>query len=445
MNLNKFKKKISNLLGWIKLKKIKKLKMSLKKQPSKKSDKQAKLADTSTLSHKDNQIRDVYIDNFIQEVKTLSRLIEKYNYVAMDTEFPGIVYQSSVNSREAYYRTIKTNVDKLKLIQVGISIKDEAGNPPEGPHTWQFNLKFDLNNDQYSNESIALLTNSGINFELLENRGIPAETFGEYLIVSGLLLNEDINWISFHGIYDFAYFLRCVTNLPLPETEHAFFESLRLYFPNYFDIRFLVRYNDEFRGSLSRLGQELNISRIGTKHQAGSDSLITSEIFFKLIKEFLHEDVTKTDKNVLFGIGPGLEESEALNAYNSFYNIQANSAGNLGFKFNSNGSQGGAGGAGNFGYDYNGFYNPNLMNMQYNGYMRSGSSGYFQNMNMNVYPGPYNGYNGMNLGYQVAGGQGIGGNGNASTAGNSSLGSSEDKKRFGAANAHLQAAKLIED
>ena len=417
--------------------------MSLKKQSSKRSDKQTKLADTSNLSQKDNQIREVFIDNFTQEIKTLSRLIERYNYVAMDTEFPGIVYQSSVNSREAYYRTIKTNVDKLKLIQVGISIKDVAGNVPEGPHTWQFNLKFDLNSDQYSNESIALLTNSGINFELLQNRGIPADVFGEYLVVSGLVLNEDIHWISFHGIYDFAYFLRCVTNLPLPETEVAFFDSLRLYFPNYFDIRFLVRYNDEFRGSLSRLGQELNISRVGTKHQAGSDSLITSEIFFKLIKEFLHEDVTKTDKNVLFGIGPGLEDNEALNVYSSLYNgMQTNSSGNLGFKFNSNGSQSGAGGANNFGYDYNGFYNPNLMNMQYNGYIRSGSAGYFPNMNMNVYPGPYNGYNGMNLGYQV--GQGIGNNGNTGTV-NNSLVSGEEKKRFGAANAHMQAAKLIED
>jgi CCR4-NOT transcription complex subunit 7/8 len=421
--------------------------MSSKKQTSKKSEKQPKLTDTSITAQKDNQIRDVYIDNFTQEIKTLSRLIEKYNHIAMDTEFPGIVYQSSINSREAYYRTIKTNVDKLKLIQVGISIKDEFGNAPEGaPHTWQFNLKFDLNNDQYSNESIALLTNSGINFELLENRGIPANVFGEYLIVSGLMLNDDLHWISFHGIYDFAYFLRCVTNLPLPETEHAFFESLRLYFPNYFDIRFLVRYNEEFRGSLSRLGQELNISRVGTKHQAGSDSLITSEIFFKLIKEFLHEDVTKTDKNVLFGIGPGLEENEALSAYNSFYNVQPNSAGNLGFKFNSNGSQSGAGGANNFGYDYNGFYNPNnLMNMQYNGYIRSGSAGYFPNMNVNVYPGPYSGYNGMNLGYQVSGGQGLAGAGNAGTAPNSGLVSAEEKKRFGAVNAQMQAAKLIED
>jgi len=36
------------------------------------------------------------------------------------------------------------NVDKLKVIQVGISIADEDGFMPPGIGTWQFNFKFDL-------------------------------------------------------------------------------------------------------------------------------------------------------------------------------------------------------------------------------------------------------------------------------------------------------------
>ena len=257
---------------------------------------------------KESTIQDVYADNFIEEIKRLSFLVSKYNHVAMDTEFPGVVYQSNINTREVYYRTIKANVDKLKLIQVGITISDEWGNHPPECSTWQFNLKFDLNSDQYSSESIALLTNSGINFELLANRGITHDLFGEYLTTSGLLLNEYIHWVSFHGIYDFAYFLKIVTNLPLPETENGFFDALKLYFNNYYDIRFLVRFNENFRGSLAKLGTELNIPRVGTQHQAGSDSLITSDIYFKLKKEYLSEDATRTDRNVLFGIGFGVED-----------------------------------------------------------------------------------------------------------------------------------------
>ena len=92
------------------------------------------------------------------------------------------------------------NVDSLKLIQVGITVCDAEGNYPSDVATWQFNLRFDINNDQYSPESISLLMNSGIDFETMSHRGIPFEKFGEYFIVSGLLLNEEIHWVSFHGI-----------------------------------------------------------------------------------------------------------------------------------------------------------------------------------------------------------------------------------------------------
>jgi CCR4-NOT transcription complex subunit 7/8 len=307
-------------------------------------------------------IREVFVDNFIEEMKNISILIGKYNYVAMDTEFPGIVYQSQQNTRDAYYRSVKQNVDKLKLIQMGITLSDEHGNYPE-VSTWQFNFKFDLNNDHHSNESIALLSNSGINFELLENRGIPIDMFGEYMITSGLLLNDDIHWISFHGIYDFAYFLRGVTNLLLPDTELLFFDSLRLYFPNYYDIRFLVRYNDSFRGSLNKLGQELSLSRIGIQHQAGSDSLITSEIFFKLKQEYLSDDACQNDRNVLFGIGLGLEENENNYPNNYFQSYKTNLA-----------------------YDYSQFYNTNnIMNLQQYNYIRNNQT----YMNFSY---PYNSY-----------------------------------------------------
>jgi CCR4-NOT transcription complex subunit 7/8 len=319
---------------------------------------------------RDGLIRSVFADNFIEEIKSLSTYLTKYNYIGMDTEFPGVVFNTTQNSREAYYRNIKANVDKLKLIQVGITISDEWGNYPPDVTTWQFNLKFDLNSDQFSNESIALLTNSGINFELLESRGIPQDVFGEYLITSGLVLNDDIHWISFHGIYDFAYFLRSVTNLPLPETELGFFENLKIYFANFYDIRFLVRYNDNFRGSLAKLGQELNVARIGTQHQAGSDSLITSEIFFKLKKEYLSDESTRNDKNVLFGIGQGNEDNE--NNYNNYYN---NTAYNNKTTNSSNST---------FGFDYSNFYQQhNMMNMQYN-YMRGGQNNYYSMNNVNI-------------------------------------------------------------
>jgi CCR4-NOT transcription complex subunit 7/8 len=53
------------------------------------------------------------------------------------------------------------------------------------------------------------------------------------------------------------------------------------------------------------LSQELGIQRTGRQHQAGSDSLITSEVFFKLINEgYLHKNIFNDEKNLLFGISP---------------------------------------------------------------------------------------------------------------------------------------------
>jgi CCR4-NOT transcription complex subunit 7/8 len=156
-------------------------------------------------------------------------------------------------------------------------------------------------------------------------------------MTSGLLLNDDIFWISFHGIYDFAYLLRVSTNLFLPENEGVFFETLRIYFPHYYDIRYLVRYTENFRGSLSKLGQELNINRIGTQHQAGSDSLITCEIFNKLRLEYISSDVLLGDKNVLFGIGVG-EDNEFSSYYNSqsSYNVQNSNNAFGGYEYTTN-------------------------------------------------------------------------------------------------------------
>ena len=254
------------------------------------------------------KIREVYSDNFIEEIKNLSETLQKYKYVAFDTEFPGVVFPQQQNSKEAYYMSIKNNVDKLKLIQIGITLTDENGNSQDDKKTWQFNLQFDLKKDLYAMDSISLLTHSGINFDVLESRGISAAAFGEYLVTSGLILNEDLHWVSFHGIYDFAYLLRIVSNLPLPDKEYQFFENLLIYFPNFYDIRYLVRFIDNFRGSLAKLGHELNIMRHGAQHQAGSDALFTSEIFFKLKREYLNADAVLSDKNVLFGLGVGSEE-----------------------------------------------------------------------------------------------------------------------------------------
>lgn len=50
----------------------------------------------------------------------------------------------------------------------------------------------------YAPESIDLLTKSGINFKRMDEQGIDVEAFGELLISSGLVLLDDVQWVSFH-------------------------------------------------------------------------------------------------------------------------------------------------------------------------------------------------------------------------------------------------------
>ena len=256
-------------------------------------------------------IKDVYEDNFIEEINKITTLIEDdFNVIGMDTEFPGTVYNlKNYTKKNIYYEAIRMNINSLKLIQLGISLRNKKGEyPSKYPYyTWQFNLKFDISKDIYSPKSIELLTNAGINFDNLKTNGIDSQIFAQYLMTSGLVLNPEISWISFQGSYDFGYLLRLLLNKPLPETETEFIDLLNLYFPNYYDIRILSKDICCLQGGLNKIANRLKIDRGASEaHQAGSDSYITIEVFMKLIKyEFINKELMKKNKNVLYGIGLG--------------------------------------------------------------------------------------------------------------------------------------------
>ena len=267
-----------------------------------------------TNSPKTPLIRDVYEDTFLSEIKLLSSYLDEYNYIGMDTEFPGTCFKLSSYSPDFYYRSIKKNADELKLIQLGITLCNSKGEYPPECSTWQFNFQFDLKCDTFSQDSISLLMNSGINFEIHKTKGIPHELFAEYFIVSGLLLNPHINWISYHGSSDFAYLLRLALNTPLPKTEIEFTSALELYFPNHFDIKILIHGKEQFKGGLNKLAQCLDIYRTGEVHQAGSDSIVTVELFFALLtNKIVTVDTVKKLKNVIYGIGEGEDNKETIN------------------------------------------------------------------------------------------------------------------------------------
>jgi CCR4-NOT transcription complex subunit 7/8 len=135
-----------------------------------------------------------------------------------DTEFPGIVARpigSFKTGADYHYQTMRCNVDMLKIIQIGVTVSDENGQSPE-ISTWQFNFTFNLSyvyksslmegvkliskrEDMYAPESIELLKKSGIDFKRHEEEGIDVDYFGELLVTSGLVLFDNVKWVSFHS------------------------------------------------------------------------------------------------------------------------------------------------------------------------------------------------------------------------------------------------------
>ena len=53
--------------------------------------------------------------------------------------------------------------------------------------------------DMYAPDSIELLRNSGIDFKRNEEEGIDVEVFGELMVTSGLVLFDNVKWVSFHS------------------------------------------------------------------------------------------------------------------------------------------------------------------------------------------------------------------------------------------------------
>ena len=50
----------------------------------------------------------------------------------------------------------------------------------------------------YTETSIKVLENAGINFEQHLEYGIDVNDFGDLLMSSGMVLFENVKWISFH-------------------------------------------------------------------------------------------------------------------------------------------------------------------------------------------------------------------------------------------------------
>ncbi len=94
---------------------------------------------------------------------------------------------------------------------------------------------------------------------MLQRNGIDVKVFGELITASGLVLSDEIYWVSFHSSYDFGYLLKVLTAKTLPSTEAEFLRLLSCYFPNLYDIKHLMKYCDQLKGGLNKVAEELQV------------------------------------------------------------------------------------------------------------------------------------------------------------------------------------------
>jgi len=271
------------------------------------------LKDDEMESVPESQIMNVWASNLQEAMSLVADLIEDYPYIALDTEFPGVVARprNSFKHWLGYgYRLVADNVNMLKLIQLGLTLFNEKGETPFSCgstrfSTLQFNFRFNVERDMFAPDSVELLVRSGIDFAVLQKDGIEHAVFAEMATMSGLVLNDDVRWICFHGAYDFGYLVKTLCSRNLPNKEADFLYLLHKYFPFVYDLKVLLRNVHSIKGGgLQALATALKVERVGRNHQAGSDALLTGNVFFKLREDFFEQLMDeKKYLNTLYGLG----------------------------------------------------------------------------------------------------------------------------------------------
>ncbi|KAK1267451.1 hypothetical protein QJS04_geneDACA014622 [Acorus gramineus] len=229
---------------------------------------------------------EVWKNNLHNAFYTLEACKNEFTYISLDLEFAGFLRDTGRYAPEhVRYADLKYNVDNLKPVQIGLTLSD---------YTWQFNLSgFDADADLSGNNAVDFLRNSGIDLERNLREGVAVDDFAKLFkkaFVDGGRNGQQHRWITFHGLYDFAYMIKILTAAPLPGNLGEFLSLVATFFGRVYDLKSMAKWCHGLMGGeigLVRMANILNIDISCTNpHQAGHDSLITSKVFCVIKRKY---------------------------------------------------------------------------------------------------------------------------------------------------------------
>ncbi|CAL9758415.1 unnamed protein product, partial [Musa acuminata subsp. burmannicoides] len=257
----------------------------------------------------------VVTENIAAQLDLLVDLRRYFRYAAIDTEFSGFIRPTPpYASEEDRYADVKYNVDRMKLIQLGITLFDENGSTPWQGCCWQFNFSdFDPLVHPSSPKSLELLRRSGHDLEGNRRNGINGDKWSNVLRNKLFDRRYGSVYVTFHGLYDVAYVIKLITGgAPLPPTLREFIAAARRVFGALYDIKYIAKYCDGLSGrefGLTSLAQELVVQQDGNPHQAAYDSLSISRVFNEMNRRY---NIGGNERfvSVLYGLENSCTESK---------------------------------------------------------------------------------------------------------------------------------------